>query len=59
MHIYKGEYDRKTNPELSEMPGFVVSSIIFNLLFCTMALFSFIVLLSVILDIAYQSNIKK
>ncbi|ORX41765.1 hypothetical protein BCR36DRAFT_416575 [Piromyces finnis] len=50
----KREYERKTNPELSEMPGFIVSAITLSSIFFTLALFSFIILSSLILDIAYQ-----
>jgi len=50
----KREYDRKSNPELSKMPGFIVSSVVLCSIFCTLALISFITLSSITIDIFYQ-----
>jgi len=50
----KREYERKNNPELSEMPGFIVSSVTFSSIFCGLAFITFIALTSIVIDITYQ-----
>jgi len=50
----KREYERKHDPEISDMPGFFLSSVTFSSVFCGLALITFITFSSIIIDIIYQ-----
>ncbi|ORX83737.1 hypothetical protein BCR32DRAFT_143560 [Anaeromyces robustus] len=51
----KREHDRQIKPEIPEMPGFIVSAITFSSIFCVISLISFVTLLTLVMDIIYQS----
>ncbi|KAG4095414.1 hypothetical protein H8356DRAFT_1687169 [Neocallimastix lanati (nom. inval.)] len=48
------EIQRKTNPDLPSKPGFIISAVKFNSIFCLLSLITFTVIASVVIDIAYQ-----
>ncbi|KAG4100845.1 hypothetical protein H8356DRAFT_1659268 [Neocallimastix lanati (nom. inval.)] len=50
----KREYEKKINPEIPSMPGFIVSAVTFSSIYCVLSFITFSVLTSVIIDIAYQ-----